>query len=156
MPRLTLRRRTPRSVALRMALAGTLAVLVGSLVAVPASAAPLPDPVVVKASDAYIKSQCGFRASSQNLAAGTVRGRLTAKANWSSLAGFRDITAVSVECVLSDSSLTQVADVRKFVFAKSVYQSKLVTVPASASYHVCITTSYTLRNFNSGRVSNCV
>jgi hypothetical protein len=153
MPRLTLR----RPVALRMALAGALAVLVGSLMAaVPASAAPLPDPVVVKASDAYIKSQCGFRASSANLAAGTVRGRLTAKANWSSLAGFRDLTAVSVECVLTDSSFTQVADVRKFVFAKSVYASKLVTVPASSSYHVCITASYSLRNFNSGRVYNCV
>ena len=72
------------------------------------------------------------------------------------LAGFRDLNAVSVECVLADSSFSQVADVRKFVFAKSVYQSKLVTVPASANYHVCITASYTLRNFNSGRVTNCI
>jgi hypothetical protein len=58
--------------------------------------------------------------------------------------------------VLSDSSFSQVADVRKFVFAKSVYASKLVTVPASSNYHVCISASYTLRNFNSGRVNGCV
>src|SRR5688572_18813450 len=70
------------------------------------------------------------------------------------LAGFRDLNAVSVEWVLADSSFTQVADVRKLVFAKSEYASKLVTVPASSSYHACITASYALRNVNSGRVYN--
>ena len=94
-----------KTLGLRLALVGALAALLGTVVAAaPATAAPpLPDPAKVTVNDTYIKTLCQFTVTSANYAAGTVRGRLTAKTSWNGQAGFKNLAHVSIDCYLYDS-----------------------------------------------------
>jgi hypothetical protein len=146
-----------KTLKLRMALAGSLTALVGGLVAAtPAEAAPLPDPAVVSATDTYIKSQCRFTVTSANFAAGTVRGRITAKTSWNGQAGFKNLAHVSIYCYLYTAGYaSQVAVIHDEDDARATYETELVTVPLSTNYEMCVVADYVLRNGNLGSTFAC-
>ncbi len=147
-----------KSRGLRMSLATALMAALGSLlVAAPASAAPpLPDPAKVTVNDTYIKTLCQFTVTSANYAAGTVRGRLTAKTSWNGQAGFKNLAHVSIDCTLWNSGYaSQVAEIHDEDDARASYETELVTVPLSTDYEICVSAFYTLRNGNLGFVFNC-
>jgi hypothetical protein len=146
-----------KTLKLRMALAGSVTALVGGLVvAAPAEAAPLPDPAVVNATDTYIKSQCRFTVTSANFAAGTVRGRITAKTSWNGQAGFKNLAHVSIDCYLYgpffEGPLQEIHDEDD---ARATYETELVTVPLRTHYEMCVVADYVLRNGNLGQAFAC-
>ena len=60
-------------------------------------------PAKVTVNDTYVKTLCQFTVTSANYAAGTVRGRLTAKTSWNGQAGFKNLAHVSIDCFLYGS-----------------------------------------------------
>ncbi len=142
---------------LRLSLATAVIAAVGSLlVATPASAAPLPDPAIVRVNDTYIKTLCQFTVTSANYAASTVRGRLTAKTSWNGQAGFKNLAHVSIDCFLYSSGFgSQVADIHDEDDARATYETDKVTVPLSTDYEICVDAFYTLRNGNLGFAFGC-
>lgn len=144
-----------KKLGLRLSLATALMAALGSLlVASPASAlTPPPDPKVAAVSDAYIKTQCRFTVTSANFAAGTVRGRMTAKTSWAGQLGFKNLAHVSINCYLyNGDSFAFLAQIHDEDDARATYETELVTVPLATSYVLCVDAAYTLRNGNLGFV----
>ena len=146
-----------KTLGLRLALAGALAALIGAgVAAAPANAAPLPDPAKVTVNDTYIKTLCQFTVTSANFAAGTVRGRLTAKTSWNGTAGFKNLAHVSINCALFNGDTNAVVGfISDEDDARATYETELITVPLATNYDICVSANYTLRNGNLGGVFGC-
>jgi hypothetical protein len=146
-----------KTLGLRLALVGALAALLGTAVAAtPATAAPLPDPTKVTVNDTYIKTLCQFTVTSANFAAGTVRGRITAKTSWNGQAGFKNLAHVSITCNLFGSGYDPfLASINDEDDARATYETELVTVPLDTNYEICVSAFYTLRNGNLGFAGGC-
>jgi hypothetical protein len=147
-----------KSRGLRLSLATALMAALGSLlVAAPASAAPpLPDPAKVTVNDTYIKTLCQFTVTSANYAAGTVRGRITAKTSWNGQAGFKNLAHVSINCALFNGDTNGlVGFISDEDDARATYETELITVPLATNYDICVQANYTLRNGNLGGVFGC-
>jgi len=122
----------------------------------PATAAPLPDPTKVTVNDTYIKTLCQFTVTSANYAAGTVRGRLTAKTSWNGQAGFKNLAHVSINCALfNGDNNAPVGFISDEDDARATYETELVTVPLDTNYEICVSAFYTLRNGNLGFAGGC-
>ncbi|TXL57578.1 hypothetical protein [Aeromicrobium terrae] len=142
----------PSKTGWRVALAGLMVAGLGSVaLAAPAEAVTKPDPKVAIAKDQYTRTQCRFTVTSVNLAAGTLRARLTTQTNGYGYGGFRN-AHVATSCTLFAGGL--VGPALAFVYDEAngpyTYETELFTLPFHFSYDVVAVAAYTLRNGTTG------
>ncbi len=118
---------------------------------------PKPPPALVKAGDAWVKTQCRFTVTSVNFNTGMLTGRLTSQSQAATFLGGSSVASTRTSCTLwSDtpfpteaSLLAGIADSANSAYT---YVSKVVTVPLALSYDLYVYTPYVLRNGTLGLV----
>jgi hypothetical protein len=120
------------------------AFVVSLLAAAPATAAPLPDPIVVGTRDFYVKSYCKFTVTSIDFRRGTLRGRLTGQTR-TYPKGYANVEVVEIHCFLRP----QIVGAQKVMVSGisegqsdtglSTIVSQTVTLPiADRGYSLCV------------------
>ena len=121
-----------------------VAFVVSLLAAAPATAAPLPDPLVVGTRDDYIKSHCKFAVTSINRSRGTLRGTLSGQTR-TYPKGHENVEVVEIHCFLQPRiagakrvSLSGISEGQSDT-GLSTYASQRVTLPiADRGYSLCV------------------